>query len=375
VESPSGKQFLKLPKLDNYNYIFTNSFHGYESGVLLYKKNMEGVVEDGIVIDMSIWNNLEFYTYLNGVKVGVFFEEGGGDIIVSDAGSRNSVCSAGLRTRKDNTSSGSEGDSKDSAVYSYYFSYDGQGNVVQVSNKAGQLPYSLYAYDSYGVEIGGEGDPTLSSYKGYDKGPFGYKTGVRQYDPETGRFLSPDPFKGYMTDPASQHPYMYCRGNPIRYSDPSGYVAVADDLIILGAAVIGAVALKAYQDTPAGKEGTRAIARGIGSLWKATTTGAKVVGHNWSLGIEQIRVDIGRVRPLLRKRSRKSGKEKASDIPSWVPKDIKVEPGKSGKDIAKELCDRKYGPGNYPKGSRTEYQKIQKYYDRKVIIIIKKDEL
>jgi len=94
---------------------------------------------------------------------------------------------------------------------------------VQVSNKAGELPYSLYAYDSYGVEIGGEGDPTLSSYKGYDKGPFGYKTGVRQYDPETGRFLSPDPFKGYMTDPASQHPYMYCRGNPIRYSDPSGF--------------------------------------------------------------------------------------------------------------------------------------------------------
>jgi len=92
-----------------------------------------------------------------------------------------------------------------------------------VSNKAGQLPYSLYAYDSYGMEIGGEGDPTLSSYKGYDKGPFGYKTSARQYDPETGRFLSPDPFKGYMTDPASQHPYMYCRGNPIRYSDPSGY--------------------------------------------------------------------------------------------------------------------------------------------------------
>jgi len=73
------------------------------------------------------------------------------------------------------------------------------------------------------MEIGGEGDPTLSSYKGYDKGPFGYKTGVRQYDPETGRFLSPDPFKGYITDPASQHPYMYCRGNPISYADPSGY--------------------------------------------------------------------------------------------------------------------------------------------------------
>jgi hypothetical protein len=26
-----------------------------------------------------------------------------------------------------------------------------------------------------------------------------------------------------MSDPASQNPYMYCRGNPVKYSDPSGY--------------------------------------------------------------------------------------------------------------------------------------------------------
>ncbi|MCD4785779.1 MAG: hypothetical protein K8T10_18320 [Candidatus Eremiobacteraeota bacterium] len=89
------------------------------------------------------------------------------------------------------------------------------------------MPYHLYAYDSYGAttEGGGYYGDQLASYKGYDKGPFGYKTGVRQYDPETGRFLSPDAFKGYMTDPASQHPYMYCRGNPVRYSDPSGYLS------------------------------------------------------------------------------------------------------------------------------------------------------
>jgi len=97
-----------------------------------------------------------------------------------------------------------------------------------VSNKAGELPYYLYAYDSYGTttEGGGSYEGQLASYKGYDSGPFGYKTGVRHYDPETGRFLSPDPFKGYITDPASQHPYMYCRGNPINYADPSGYDSV-----------------------------------------------------------------------------------------------------------------------------------------------------
>jgi len=31
-----------------------------------------------------------------------------------------------------------------------------------VSNKAGELPYHLYAYDSYGAETGGEGDPTIA---------------------------------------------------------------------------------------------------------------------------------------------------------------------------------------------------------------------
>ena len=46
---------------------------------------------------------------------------------------------------------------------------------------------------------------------------------MRHYDSESGRFISPDPFKGYMGDPASQHPYAYCHGNPVNYADPSGY--------------------------------------------------------------------------------------------------------------------------------------------------------
>ena len=89
---------------------------------------------------------------------------------------------------------------------------------------AGDMPYNMYAYDSYGTQTGDDYyNEDFGSYKGYDKGPFGYKTGVRHYDPETGRFLSPDPFKGYMTDPQSQHPYMYCHGNPVKFADPSGY--------------------------------------------------------------------------------------------------------------------------------------------------------
>jgi RHS repeat-associated protein len=151
---------------------------------------------------------------------------------------------------------------------SYYYLYDGQGNVVEVANKVGDLPWYLYTYTTYGntssyqfdkisapksMDSGNDGiashtlamtsryfyfgkmasvesnegeDDLLGLYKSYDEGPFGYKTGVRHYDPETGVFISPDPFKGYMGDPPSQHPYMYCHGNPVKYADPSGYAII-----------------------------------------------------------------------------------------------------------------------------------------------------
>ncbi len=174
-----------------------------------YKKNINGAVFEGEA--SALWNKTEFYTYLNGLKVGIYTESEASDFTLNKGKE--------LQTSKF-FGGGAE-------THNYYCSYDGQGNIAQVSNMAGDEPYSLYVYDSYGTQTGSDySNDSFSSYKGYDKGPFGYKTGVRQYDPETGRFLSPDAFKGYLTDPASQHPYMYCHGNPISYSDPSGYDSV-----------------------------------------------------------------------------------------------------------------------------------------------------
>jgi RHS repeat-associated protein len=111
---------------------------------------------------------------------------------------------------------------------SFYCLYDGQGNIVQISNKVGDVPYYLFRYDSYGNSLdietnSNDSEMEPSGYKGYSESAIYFKTGVRHYDPDTGTFLSPDPFKGYLTDPQSQHPYMYCHGNPVKYSDPSGY--------------------------------------------------------------------------------------------------------------------------------------------------------
>ncbi|MFZ5352577.1 MAG: RHS repeat-associated core domain-containing protein [Bacillota bacterium] len=61
--------------------------------------------------------------------------------------------------------------------------------------------------------------------------------------------------------------------------------------------------------------------------------------------------------------SGKSGKEMAKDVPSWA-KGNKPYTSESGNDFAKRLMDEKYGPGNYPTGPASEYNKIKKWGDR-----------
>jgi hypothetical protein len=58
-----------------------------------------------------------------------------------------------------------------------------------------------------------------------------------------------------------------------------------------------------------------------------------------------------------------SGKEGAKDVPSWA-RGQRPKIGESGKDFAKRLLDEKYGEGNYEKGAKSEFSKIQKWGDR-----------
>ncbi|WP_372999464.1 N-acetylmuramidase domain-containing protein, partial [Lutispora sp.] len=45
---------------------------------------------------------------------------------------------------------------------------------------------------------------------------------ARYYMPETGRFISEDPWPGDMTDPQTLNPYPYVVNNPLKYVDPLG---------------------------------------------------------------------------------------------------------------------------------------------------------
>lgn len=42
-------------------------------------------------------------------------------------------------------------------------------------------------------------------------------------DPEIGRFISQDSYRGELNDPGQWHLYTYCANNPINYVDPSGH--------------------------------------------------------------------------------------------------------------------------------------------------------
>ncbi len=66
-------------------------------------------------------------------------------------------------------------------------------------------------------------------------------------------------------------------------------------------------------------------------------------------------------KPVLTK---KSGKDKANDIPSWAAGQ-KPRLGESGKDFAKRLLDQHYGEGNWSNtGPGSEYNKLKKNGDR-----------
>ncbi|MCR5696877.1 MAG: RHS repeat-associated core domain-containing protein [Marinilabiliaceae bacterium] len=51
----------------------------------------------------------------------------------------------------------------------------------------------------------------------------------RFYDPQLGRFLSPDPYVQDMTNPQNFNRYSYCLNNPLKYTDPSGMQLVIDN--------------------------------------------------------------------------------------------------------------------------------------------------
>ena len=111
----------------------------------------------------------------------------------------------------------------------YWYSLDGRGNVVALTDAGGQV-VDRYHYDVWGVPtIDLERVPQPLLYAGYvyDREFHGpgeasgwYWLSVRHYDPALGRFLQPDP-----SEQEGLFSYAYAGDNPADRIDPTGLIA------------------------------------------------------------------------------------------------------------------------------------------------------
>jgi RHS repeat-associated protein len=105
-----------------------------------------------------------------------------------------------------------------------YFLGDALGSVRQLADGSGMVTYGG-SYTPYGETLTSAG-AGASAY-GYT-GEYTDPTGMvylraRYYAPWQGRFMTRDTWGGDSNEPMSYNRWMYVYGNPIRYSDPTGY--------------------------------------------------------------------------------------------------------------------------------------------------------
>ncbi|XAM43020.1 hypothetical protein TPELB_33350 [Terrisporobacter petrolearius] len=111
----------------------------------------------------------------------------------------------------------------------YFYNKDMRESTTNLVNVEGKSEVA-YEYTDFGeTEI--NGDENFYNEICYTGGIYDNKTGLyylnaRYYNPEDGRFLTEDIYRGEFTDPSSLHLYAYCVNNPIAYTDPSGHFQI-----------------------------------------------------------------------------------------------------------------------------------------------------
>jgi RHS repeat-associated protein len=136
--------------------------------------------------------------------------------------------------------------SADDGTNDRFYHFDASRNTRLLTDEAGNTSDS-YDYDAFG---------NVRNRTGVADSPYGFAgewqedaeglvfLRARFYDPETGRFISRDPFGGNATDPVSLHRYLYANANPIMNTDPSGEMTMKE----LGIAIAINVGLSLLSD-------------------------------------------------------------------------------------------------------------------------------
>ena len=175
---------------------------------------------------------------------------------------------------------------KDTIQY-YLYNKDIQGSTTSLVKEDGSAD-ATYQYTDFGETTIQEEDQVGNEvcYTGgiYDQTTGLYYLNARYYDPEDGRFLTEDTYRGENDQPDTQHLYVYCANNPVNYVDPSGHFAIAVPILVKLVLVGGVVIYVSYSSWKRHSPKTRYAGRKISYKniifrWIA----AKVIRH----GIKQ----------------------------------------------------------------------------------------
>ncbi|MGL4484279.1 MAG: RHS repeat-associated core domain-containing protein [Anaerovoracaceae bacterium] len=115
--------------------------------------------------------------------------------------------------------------SKVPRVY-YFYNKDLRASTTSIVAESGAA-VKAYKYDEFGnTESFGNLDNEIAYTGGiYDKSTQLYYLNARYYNPEDGRFITQDSYRGSKEDMGTWHLYAYCGNNPVNYVDPSGHAA------------------------------------------------------------------------------------------------------------------------------------------------------
>ncbi|MBD5552550.1 MAG: hypothetical protein HDQ96_15515 [Lachnospiraceae bacterium] len=110
---------------------------------------------------------------------------------------------------------------------SNFYLYDPAGNVAGITDQDGYL-WQSYRYDAFGNATFGspqyDNEYTFNG-ESYNPNINSQYLRARYYDTVKGSFLTEDSYLGDIRNPLTLNRYSYCIGNPLFYSDPSGYLA------------------------------------------------------------------------------------------------------------------------------------------------------
>ena len=113
------------------------------------------------------------------------------------------------------------------------------GSVRQITSADGD-PEATYSYSAYGEQNLGASDEISSlRYASEYWVPelHLYYLRARFYDPTAGCFLTPDTIMPTPRFPTLYNPYLYARCNPVRFTDPTGHLSIAE--INMGLTILG----------------------------------------------------------------------------------------------------------------------------------------